>query len=123
MCCASLTCALLFSCVESFKVDGIITDSPHVVGEAVREHNRQTILGGVQVPRFQPDGVSNSLLNFLYTNANKVRVNELLVEAQKLLGMLEKAEEDGSCKRENDIHNLRATMLALEPFAAMKPQT
>ncbi len=122
LCCVHLTRALL-SCVESFKMDGIISDSPHVVGEAVREHNCQTILDDIQVPHFQPHGASSSLLNSLYTNANKARVTELLVEAQKLLDMFEKEGEDGSCKKENNIRNLRAIMSALEPYVAMKSQT
>ncbi len=116
-----LTCALL-SCVESFKADGIISDSPHVVGEAVWEHNCQTILDDdVQVPHFQPRGASSSLLNLLYVNANKEHVTKLLAEEQKLLGVFKKEGEDGSSKKEKNIRNLQAVMLALQPYMAMTP--
>ncbi len=106
------------SCVESFKADGICTDAPHVVGEAVRTHNCQTILDGVHVPRFQPRVcASSSLLDSLYGNADISRITETFVEAQKLLDMFETRGGDGNGTDENDICNLRAIMSALEPYA------
>ncbi len=106
-------------CVESFKADGLCSDAPHVIAEAVQTHNLQIISDGVHILRSQPVVcASSSLLNSLYSNADKARITETFVRAQKLLQELKMRGEDGNGTDENDIRNLRAIMSALEPYVA-----
>ncbi len=102
-------------CVESFKVDGICTDTPHVVGEAVRAHNCEIIVHGVQLLHSKPHDASSSLINSLYDNADKARINEVYTEAQKLLDRFENRGGGGN-DMDDDIRNLRAIVFALEPY-------